>query len=123
MKTMLPMAVRGPALVGNSDGQPPGPSRHWPARRPRNIQQARHGASPSGSAPIALIFAIDFRLILTGLARPGGPSRCAGQGGGAMLSRRKRWGGGGSMRVTLSLVFVLLLAACTSAPPERLVFG
>jgi hypothetical protein len=28
------------------------------------------------------------------------------------------------MRVTLSLVFVLLLAACTtSAPPERLVFG
>lgn len=27
------------------------------------------------------------------------------------------------MRVTLSLVFVLLVAACTSAPPERLVFG
>ena len=27
------------------------------------------------------------------------------------------------MRVALSLVFVLLLAACTSAPPERLVFG
>jgi len=27
------------------------------------------------------------------------------------------------MRVTLSLVFLLLLAACTSGPPERLVFG
>lgn len=27
------------------------------------------------------------------------------------------------MRITLSLVFVLLLAACTSAPPERLVLG
>ncbi|HJT09131.1 MAG TPA: hypothetical protein VJ747_19515 [Stellaceae bacterium] len=27
------------------------------------------------------------------------------------------------MRVALSLVFVLLLAACTSGPPERLVFG
>src|SRR6266852_1460186 len=28
MKARLPMAVRGPALVGSSDGQPPGPSRH-----------------------------------------------------------------------------------------------
>jgi hypothetical protein len=27
------------------------------------------------------------------------------------------------MRVTLSLAFLLLLAACTSAPPERLAFG
>ena len=27
------------------------------------------------------------------------------------------------MRIALSLVFVLSLAACTSAPPERLVFG
>src|SRR5581483_5360247 len=71
MKTMLLMALRGPALVGNSDGQPPGPSRHPPARRPRNIQPTRGRASPVGSRPIALIFAIDFRLILTGLARPG----------------------------------------------------
>jgi len=40
-----------------------------------------------------------------------------------MLSRIAHDGWGGFMRIALSLVFALLLTACTTAPPERLVFG
>src|SRR3984893_15769293 len=114
MKTMLPMAVCGPALVRSSDGQRPGPSREGLARRPRNIQQARRRASPGGSASITLVFAIDFRPIVAGLTRAGPRRCCAGQRGGAMLSPRATTVGGGFMRIALSLGFALLLAACTT---------
>lgn len=68
------------------------------------------------------MFAIDFRPILTGLHAAGALLRWTGWRGDAIPAQTVV--GGKFMRVTLSLVFVLLVAAgCTSAPPDRLVFG